>query len=169
MFLTLKKISGFVLLLIVALPLLFSVGFLIKQKYIQHQVKERLENACIKTISQPLSNVIWVKQNKEISINGKLFDVKSFIIKGATVVFTGVYDEDEDDLNKSLENFVHKKNNPTSPINTLVAKFFSLPINTFTTEIDLHNYWHYIALQQYHYSEKVPIPPFLIDNIPPKI
>jgi hypothetical protein len=169
MFLTLKKISGFVLLLIVALPLLFSVGFLIKQKYIQHQVKERLENACIKTISQPLSNVIWVKQNKEISINGKLFDVKSFIIKGATVVFTGVYDEDEDDLNKALENFVHQKNNPTSPINTLVAKFFSLPITTFTAEIDLDNCWHYINLQHHHYSEKVPTPPFLVDKLPPKL
>lgn len=169
MLLSLKKIFTIALLLIVALPLFFSAGFFVKQKLIQFQMKERLQKASLQTVTLPLSDIKWVKKNKEISIDGKLFDVKSLIISGSNAIITGLYDVDENKLHEVLKNFVQHKNNQSSPMSNLAVKFFSQPITTANSANTVTTNWHYISQHQYNYSEKIPIPPFLADILPPKL
>src|SRR6188474_189825 len=74
----LKKISAFFLLLTGAIPLLFTLFFLVKQQMIRYEMKEKLEKEFLHTITVPREEVTWVKYNKEIIVGDKLFDVNSF-------------------------------------------------------------------------------------------
>lgn len=169
MFLNLKKILTAALLLIVAVPLFFSAGFLIKQKLIQHQMKERLEKVSLQTVTLPLSDIRWIKKNKEISIDGNLFDVKSITVSGNNAIITGLYDFDENKLHKVVKNLFQQKSKQPSPFNNLVVKFFSTPITITSSTVSIIADWHYISQQHYKYSEKIPIPPFSADILPPKL
>lgn len=164
-----KKILVFALLLIVAMPVFFSVGFLVRQKLIEHEMMEKLESASLQTVTVPLANIAWVKKDKEAIINGKLFDIKSLTISGNNAIVTGLYDDDESKLHEVVKNLFQQKNKQSSPFSNLAVKFFSLPITTANSAISVIANWHYISQQHFKYSEKIPVPPFLADILPPKI
>src|SRR5258708_7390887 len=107
---TKKKILAFVMLLAVAAPLLFFAGFLLKQKLIENDMEEMLENTSLQTITVNITDIQWVKENKEAVIDGKLFDVKSSITKSDLVILTGLYDSEEDGLHEEFNNLVQQKN-----------------------------------------------------------
>ena len=69
-------ITAFVLLLILAIPLLFSVLVLVKQQIAQSQRNEKFNKEMLHTITVSSADIYWVKPEKEILFNGKLFDVK---------------------------------------------------------------------------------------------
>ena len=58
-------------------------------------MKEKLERAMLRTIVVPEAEVQWVKYKKEIRVQEKMFDVKSFTIKNGHYIFKGLYDEEE--------------------------------------------------------------------------
>lgn len=98
-----KKIAAFFLLLIGAMPLLFTISFLIRQQIIRYEMKERLEEEYLHVITVPKAGLTWVKYNKEIIIGDKLFDVKSFSEKDGLYFLIGLFDEEETALNDLLE------------------------------------------------------------------
>jgi len=106
---SLKKIAAFFLLLIGAMPILFTLLFLIRQQMIRYNMREKLEEQLLCTIILTNSEVDWVKNNKEIRVNNKLFDIKSFTVKNGHYVFTGLFDEDETALNKTFNNDLNEK------------------------------------------------------------
>ena len=106
----LKKISAFFLLLTGAIPLLFTLFFLVKQQMIRYEMKEKLEKEFLHTITVPREEVTWVKYNKEIIVGNKLFDVKSFSEKNGLYFFTGLFDAEETALNDLLEKDTDDKN-----------------------------------------------------------
>lgn len=107
---SLKKISAFFLLLTGAIPLLFTLFFLVKQQFIRYTMKEKLEKEFLHTITVPKEEVTWVNYNKEITVGDKLFDVKSFSEKDGLCVFIGLYDAEETALNDLLEKDTDDKN-----------------------------------------------------------
>lgn len=145
------------LILLVSAPLFFSVGFIIKQKNIQAGMKLRLKTALLQTVTVSAKEVKWIKPEKEIFVKGKMFDVKTSTPSGDKIIFTGLYDEDEQKLHKSLKDFIINKNKRPSPQDHLFAKFFSLTATEpVSTEYNLGN------------REKgLLIHPFLTDKIPP--
>src|SRR6188768_3215894 len=107
---SLKKISAFFLLLTGAIPLLFTLFFLVKQQMIRYEMKEKLEKERLHTITVPREEVIWVKYNKEIIVGDKLFDVKSSSEKDGLCFFIGLFDAEETALNDLLEKDTDDKN-----------------------------------------------------------
>jgi hypothetical protein len=101
------------------MPLLFALFFLVKQQTIRHEMKERLERELLHTIAVPQDKVVWAKYNKEIIVEGKMFDVESYSIKDSVCVFTGLFDEEETALNDLLEKKTNDKNE-----NELLAQLF---------------------------------------------
>ena len=91
-----KKIFALALLFAVVAPLLFFAGYLVKQSLIQNEMEEQLETKALQTITTDLTGVQWLKKNKEVIIEGKLFDVKSYTITGNKIILTGLFDKDED-------------------------------------------------------------------------
>ena len=145
------------MLLAVAAPLVFFAGFLLKQKLIENDMEERLENASLQTFTVNPTQIQWVKENKEAVIDGKLFDVKSSITNGDKVILTGLFDNDEDDLHKEFSNFVQQKNSAASPLGNAVIKFLFPPLYTTTVNPLWQNSWQYITQDLFcNYQEKIP-------------
>ena len=66
-------------------------------------MKEKLEEEMLHSIKVPEAKVQWVRSKKEIRVEGRMFDIKSFYVKNGEYVFTGLYDEEETALNIYFE------------------------------------------------------------------
>ena len=73
-------------------------------------MKEKLELEMLHTIVVPEAEVKWVKYKKEIRVNDKMFDVKSFTHEKGQYIFKGLYDEEETALNNYFEKSTDRKN-----------------------------------------------------------
>ena len=106
-----KKILASTAIVIIVAPVFLYVALFIQQKRVQHLMKEKLENASLQCIVLNHTDFKWVEENKEIEINGRLFDVKHFSKKDGKIYFTGLYDYEEDLVKKQMADFVNKDNN----------------------------------------------------------
>ncbi len=163
-----KRIWTFALLLIVAAPIFFYVGFLVKQKMIQHQMHERLECAYLQTISIKSDKVVWVNAHKEALVDGKMFDVKSFSIKNGITILYGLYDEAELKLNNQFISLLKNKKKESAPIEQLMLKFiFTAGLVKHPFEIsctEIFNLPIYID-----YNENIVVQYLPINNPPPLV
>lgn len=73
-----KKITALLFALIGFAPLLFIIFAGIKQQKIRRNMELGLENRMLQTITLARQDVYWVKEGKEVLINGRMFDVKNF-------------------------------------------------------------------------------------------
>lgn len=95
-----KQTTALGFLILTALPLFYAAGIFIKQTILQQQRRMRFKTETLVTIQLPASEIVWVKQGKEILHNGQMFDVKSLKASGSIVELTGFYDHKEDKLIK---------------------------------------------------------------------
>ena len=164
-----RKITGIFLLLLVAAPLFFSIGFIIKQKNIQAEMKQQLKTALLQTVVVPARDVKWIKKGKEILVNGQMFDVKTSVKSGGNIVFTGLYDKDEQKLHENLKGFMHSKNKQSAPLNELLAKFFSTTVTITAIDYNTAADWKHIVAKYYYPSEKIPFSYGISIYQPPRI
>ena len=66
-------------------------------------MKEKLEEQFLHTVVLPKEKVVWIKYNREIIFENKMFDVKSFSERNGMVYFLGLFDEEETALKDLLE------------------------------------------------------------------
>lgn len=159
-----KKISALFLLLAALIPVAFILILQVKQQVVQHQMKESLEQELLQIISLPGKKVHWIYPGKEILVNGKMFDVKSYYKKNGHYIFTGLYDHEETALvNQLEENW--KKNKESG--NQLLRNLFQLlqlvyPVeNAYQLAPDNDrsvNFYHFNSHLDILYK-KVPTPP----------
>ena len=160
-----KKITTLFFILLGIAPLLFIVFTEIKQQRIRHKMKERLESKMLHTVTLSENKVQWIKQGKEILINGRMFDIKRLEHSdNGKIIFTGLYDDDE----TLLVNRVKKnQQNDNSTGGRLLAQFFRLlqvtcdntSVETFTLSFSNNNY--------FPGSEHRPTSPFITILTPP--
>ena len=115
-----KRTTTYLLLLLAALPLVYTLFMGIPQRAIQHKMKERLETQLLQTITIAKSDVLWIKDGKEIWVNGRMFDIKSFHLRNGAYVFSGLYDEEETAM---LEQIQKDQQNNNSNSKQLVQLF----------------------------------------------
>lgn len=85
-------------------------------------MKERIEKESLQSIVLDNSEVRWIKEGKEILIEGKLFDIKSSRQQdNNTVIFWGLFDIEETELEKSLYKKLDKN---LAEQNQLLAQLF---------------------------------------------
>jgi len=118
-----KKILAFSMLFLVVAPLLVFIGFLVKREIIYHEMMEKLESASLHTITVRVADVNWKKKNKEVVIDGKLFDVKYAEIIDNKIKLTGLFDEEENKLEKDFANTFNSNKNQQAPFSQLKLKF----------------------------------------------
>ncbi len=95
-----KNITAFTLLLLVASPLLVSVGYILQKQYVQHQMKEQLEKANLQTLLLQPDQLHWAKAGKEIWVNNQLFDVKEIQLTNKGYLIKGLFDTQETAINQ---------------------------------------------------------------------
>lgn len=91
-------------------------------------MKEKMEKQLLHTIALKNENIVWVKANKEIVVDGKMFDVKFYTTTNGVTTFTGLYDEEETRLNavvnKEMGGKSEKQNSFLAQIVQLLQGFF---------------------------------------------
>jgi hypothetical protein len=99
----LKKISAVFLLLLTALPSFYSLSLQIRQKAVHRQMKKELEEKMLCRINLAGRNYYWIEDQKEINIDGRLFDIKRVIRGNGNISVIGLYDQEETALVQQLE------------------------------------------------------------------
>ena len=115
-----KRTTTYLLLLLAALPLVYTLFMGIPQKVIQHRMKEKLETQLLRSVTIAKKDVHWIKDEKEIWVNGRMFDIKSSHLQNGEYVFSGLYDEEETAL---LEQLQKDQQNNNSDSKQLVQLF----------------------------------------------
>ena len=110
-----KKIIPSFFIIIILCPVVIFYSLSIYQKVVQHQMEEKMEQTCLQTIVVKNGTFEWIKIGKEILVNGKMFDVKSYSDKGDEIVFQGLYDDDEKKILNEINDLVNNKKNSSLP------------------------------------------------------
>ncbi len=163
-----KQLTAFALLLLVALPVFLSVSFYIKQQLVQHQREQRLTTELLETVIVKAEKIDWVEVGKEIRVDGKLFDVKSFKISGNRIILTGFFDSKEEKLVKHIGDIEQQKNKSGSPLNQLAVKFLFLPNYKESSPFSIQNNWQIIVSQFPVYTESISTMSYPTVAPPPK-
>ena len=143
-----KNILAFSMLLLVVAPLIFFIGFLVKREIVYHEMMEKLESASLHTSTIQLADINWTKKNKEVMIDGKLFDVKYAEIIDNKIRLTGLFDDEETKLEKDFANTFHSNQNRATPINQLKLKFiFNL---YFKDDHSSYSLFNFQSKKKYH-------------------
>ena len=162
-----KKITSFLLLLCLAAPVFFYAGFVIKQHNIRSSMKKQLKQQLLQTVTVAKNNIVWFDDGKEVSINGKMFDVVTAKEKGNSITFTGLYDTDEDKLHNTLNKAMQQKNKQ-QPANNLLLKMVSIQAAAPDFFLVINLQWKYIKPVKVFYFEKIPNAPSVPILHPPQ-
>ena len=125
-----KKIVAAWLLLLIGVPLFFTLLFLVKQQLIQHHMLEKMEQGYVSTYCFSTGDLHWIKEGKELLIKGKLFDVKAYTIAADSITVTGLFDEEEELLKTTFLQIANTKNDPPTPLQLLLLKSIFSPAFT---------------------------------------
>lgn len=163
-----KKLTANVLLLLIVMPLLFSVFLLVRQKLIQQEAVENLETASLQTITIRYADLHWLKSGEEVVIDGKLFDVRSYTLVNDQISLTGLYDGKEDELLQQMTTMIQQKNGNNSPLDNSTVKFLFLPVFNEQLAFSIDNDWLNIKQHFSRYTELIREEDFSSPAPPPK-
>lgn len=121
-----KLVAGWMLLLVV-LPLFFTLLFLVKQQLVQHHMFEKMEQGYVNSYRFSTGDLHWLKEGKELLIKGRLFDVKDYTITSDSITVTGLFDEEEELLKTTFLQIANNKNEQPTPLQLLLLKSFFSP------------------------------------------
>ena len=163
-----KKIVAFVFVIITLCPVIAFYTLSICKKIVQHQMEEKMERSLLQTIVAKKGSFTWIKMNKEILINGKMFDVKSYNTNVEETTFKGLYDEDEKKIVQDINELSSEKNEPLQPtlqllkvlLATYTFKVSEYPNNVIFKEIK-NEYFNYDELLAFHHTSIFLPPPNL--------
>lgn len=138
-----KKIIAFAILLLVAFPLMGFVLFHYQQKNIRAEMKQAFKSKELSTIR--VRELKWYKKDKEIVVNGTLFDVSTVTKQpDGTYIVKGLYDHQEQKLHQLLDKTTEE--NRKSPLLVLYASCFVSNQSGLTISL-LH---HSCAIENIH-------------------
>jgi hypothetical protein len=115
-----KKISFFILFIAASAPLFLSAFFLTGRMVIRHEMREKMEKENVITIDIPANEFRWHKKNREIIINGKMFDVKSIVKDKEIYHISGLFDENESILDEELRRMNEDKDGRQKKANIIL-------------------------------------------------
>lgn len=97
-----KTITAIPVILLVLLPCIYCLYFQAKQHMIWREMEEKLEGAQLQTVIIPVNEFRWYEEDREIIVNGTMFDVKSIRRENEHYVVTGLFDERETALHIAM-------------------------------------------------------------------
>lgn len=97
-----RKLGSILLCIIAALPLFTSSAFLLGRIVIRKSMLSNLESSNVLAFQIPKNDLNWYTEGHELLIEGRMFDVKTITDAGEHVVVTGLFDDDETELNQVI-------------------------------------------------------------------
>lgn len=137
---------------------------MIREKIVQWEMKESLEEKQLITIIIAEQDVVWEETGKECRINGRLFDVKEFDKINGQYRLKGLYDEREKEIEEQLANMTKKQNEQQEK---LIGKLLKLSYVQYETDTLLNRSFSIRKKKRFTISEEIYYPPFLSVFCPP--
>lgn len=97
-----KTIAGIPIILIVLLPCIYCVYFQVQHHMIREEMREKLESENLQTVIVPVKEFRWYEENREIIVDGMMFDVESMRQEGDNYIISGLFDEAETELHIAM-------------------------------------------------------------------
>lgn len=163
-----KKITAFLVLLLVAMPVFFSLNFMLQGKLLQEEAEKKFDTVTLQTINVSNNDLVWVREGKEVLIDGEMFDVESYTSSNGIVTLTGFFDIKETDLQHDFTKLIEHSGNDASR-STLVLKFLFFPVYDGHCEMLYAAHWQYISSQYLSYDEMIPTAPGVLFSRPPRL
>lgn len=91
-----------VVLLVITAPLGYLLFYQVRICHNRFEMLERLEKENLHSITLSPTDFHWVIPGKEIKIKGRLFDVKNILRNGKTITVTGIFDDEEEELDRMI-------------------------------------------------------------------
>lgn len=115
---------AFLLMVSICLPSMVFIYYQARQAYVRFEMEEKLEKEKLQKIRIPAHKVVWYKKNKELIVEGNLFDVKEErLMRDGSIEFTGLFDFEETEIAKRLNDL--QKNRGADPDN-IAVKYASI-------------------------------------------
>lgn len=129
-------------------PSLFSAINLAQEKFNRLAMTEKLEEQALHSlVITQYDTYEWVDNKREIRINGKMFDVKEFHYENGNLTVTGLFDSEEDELEKEVFAMMSNQKNRqhTTPNSFLLTILFNdlnkiqvIGLESFPKTADFH-------------------------------
>ena len=119
------------LLMLTLAPTLFMGGLQAFQFYIKQRMEASLEQDALTTISLPANQVVWYEEGREIMVDGRMFDIKTFHIQNGIFAATGVYDDDETEVVNLMKGHWSEQDQQHLIVQLLVLSHCVLAIHLF--------------------------------------
>jgi len=99
----------FILLVILSASAVCPALLQLKQIVNRQRMLHRMEKESLQTLHLKKGELVWFKKNKELLVDGKLFDVKSIRFENEMAIVKGLYDHKEDELVYNIRNHQTEK------------------------------------------------------------
>lgn len=80
------------------IPLLALVVLQAAQLLLKHTAQDRMRYEMLQTIRVPAEKVVWEKKEKELLVDGRMFDVREYTVRDGILTATGFFDDAESGL-----------------------------------------------------------------------
>ena len=124
-----KTIAGIPIILIVLLPCPYCFYFQLKHHLIREEMREKLQRENLQTITIQVNEFRWYEENREIVVDGTMFDVKSIVRRGNSYIITGLFDEAETELHIAMGRLQQREGEGPDPelVSIVFAETFTPP------------------------------------------
>lgn len=164
-----RWIIAFVMLVVISTPSFLFMLWKFQQVIVRYEMMEKLDRSKLQTIKIPASQVHWHEENREIVVDGILFDVKSFekITGTDSMLFIGLFDLEETELEEKSGKLIQEKNEPDKTI--LIQNMW-----LFFCPWDESLQWHLVYVSDltvlaYYTSGNMPMADLSTPAPPPKV
>src|SRR5687767_10293251 len=73
-------------------------GLQVFQYSIKKRMEASLETEALTRIRIPATDVVWYEEGREIMVQGKMFDIKTYSISNGIFTAEGIFDEEETEV-----------------------------------------------------------------------
>ena len=160
-----KTIAGISIILIVLLPCLYCLYFQVKHHLIREEMREKLERDNLQTVIVPVNEFRWYEEDREIIVDGTMFDVKTVTRRGNNYIITGLFDEAETELHIAMGRLQQKEGEGPDPetISLVLSETFMPPswsnVFEWTDDNDLSSQKAVTDEQLYNTALSILTPP----------
>lgn len=162
-----RSVMAVAMLIVISMPVGLFLAWKVQQLVQKHEMMEKLEHAQLQILTLPETSVEWYEEDKEIIVNGRLFDVKSYhkIPGTVEVSFTGLFDDAETEIEGKVKRLLKQKEKNDSA-KKLLAWLFFCPVQD--TEVVSRIYLTNGPDFTLYITHSIPIPDLSIPAPPPK-
>jgi hypothetical protein len=166
-----RSVMAIAMLVVISMPLCIFIFWKMQQLVVKHEMREKLGHAQLQTIEIAASDVHWHEENREILVDGKLFDVASQTpIPGTNKIrFVGLFDEEETELEYKTGRLVRDKEKNEEETQKLLVQAVWL-FNSPLQNSDLLDAMFVDVSKKYSslIADRVPLVDIAIPAPPPK-